>query len=366
MRLLTTLVAWLRHKLDLLLHSGFPVFFWVRPRWSVDEITDQTGKVVIVTGGNSGTGYATSLTLYNAGAKVYLACRNEKKAREAMAEIEKGGQKTMTGYVYPKTKNTTKKGHLEFIKLDLTDLESVERCADEFLKREDKLDILFCNAGIMATPEGQYTKQGYTLQFGTNVLGHQRLTSLLLPLLLKSPPTEPSRVIFTSSAGHAAAPSGGVDFRSVVRDRSEPEPRQGQKPKRGKNERTKWVEYGQAKWGDIALARYLHNEYGRQGRLISVALHPGMVATNLAGHFALTPYIIKFAPWLGQLITRSPAIGASNQIWVATMPDNEARWLSGEYIVPFQRIGRPRPDVEDNTRCEQVWRWCEQQGKKRA
>ncbi|WVR06888.1 hypothetical protein IAU60_003924 [Kwoniella sp. DSM 27419] len=369
MQFLTQLVVWLRHQWDLFFNCGFPVIFWVRPARNLADVPDQTGKVALVTGGNSGTGYATSLALYNAGAKVYLACRNEEKAQKAIEEIKKGGELSWAGYAYSTNKkNGQKKGTVQFVKLDLTDLESVERCASEILKREDKLDLLFANAGVMATQEGMYTKQGYTLQFGTNVLGHQRLVSHLLPLLLNSPPTEPARVIFTSSAGHAMAPKNGVDYHSVIRasDESGADASAGGKPKQGKNEYSKWIEYGQSKWGDVALARYLHNEYGRQGRLITASVHPGLVATNLADHLSMTTAILKWAPWLGHAMTRSPKVGASNQVWIGTMPDHEARWLSGEYIVPYQKVGQPRPDVEDNARCERLWEWCEEQGKKWA
>ncbi|WRT66530.1 uncharacterized protein IL334_003489 [Kwoniella shivajii] len=364
----TTLITWISFQWNAALHAGLPLVFWVRPRWSVDDIPDQSGKVVLVTGGNSGVGYATSLAFYNAGAKVYLACRNEKSAKEAIEQIQKGAVKTMAGYEYHNQKKdgNRQKGSLEFIQLDLTDLESVDNCAEEFLKKEDKLDVLFGNAGIMATPEGLYTKQGYTLQFGTNVIGHQRLISLLLPLLLTSPPTHPSRVIMTTSAGHAMAPSSGVDYKSVVRDSSDPITGEDQDPKQGKNEYGSWVEYGQSKWGNIAISKYLHNAYGRQGRLISVAVHPGLVATNLASHFSLVPYLVKHVSWITPFITRTGAVGAVNQVWAATIPDHDARWISGEYIVPYKSIGIPRPDLQDDEKVEQVWNWCEEQGRKRV
>nr|XP_018262805.1 pod-specific dehydrogenase [Kwoniella dejecticola CBS 10117]OBR84963.1 pod-specific dehydrogenase [Kwoniella dejecticola CBS 10117] len=350
MGLLSAILSWIAYRWDLIVHSGWPGFFWVRPGWSVDEIPDQSGRVVLITGGNSGTGYATALAFYNAGAKVYIACRNEQLANEGIKSIQKGA----------------KKGTVEFIKLDLADLGSVDSCAEEFLKNEKKLDILFANAGVMASPEGLRTKQGYTLQFGTNVLGHHRLISLLLPLLLSSPPTHPSRIILTSSAGHATAPKEGVDLRSVVSDPSDPVQQPGTKPKWGKYEKMRWVEYGQSKWGNIALSNYLHNEYGRQGRLISVAVHPGLVATNLGQHLPFEGFAKKYLPWLVYPITRAPAIGAVNQVWAATVPDEEARWLSGQYIVPFRKVGIARADLQDDKRVEKVWNWCDEQGKKWA
>ncbi|WWC89169.1 uncharacterized protein L201_004087 [Kwoniella dendrophila CBS 6074] len=366
----SAILSWFQFHLNVILHAGLPLVFWVQPKWSIDhDVPDQSGKVILVTGGNSGTGYSTALSLYNAGAKVYIACRNQQKAKEAIKNIQNNNIMTLDGSFKPNPgKNSNiKTGTIEFIKLDLTDLASVDECAQEFLKKEQKLDVLFANAGVMASPEGIYTKQGYTLQFGTNVLGHQRLISLLLPLLLSSPPTNPSRVILTSSAGHAGAPKGGIDFKSVVRDPSEGSiSTQNENPKQGKSEKPKWVEYGQSKWGNIALAKYLYNEYGRKGRLISVAVHPGMIATNLAQHLSLTPYVIKYAPWLAPIITRTPNIGAVNQVWAATISDHDARWIDGQYIVPYRKVGISRPDLKDDEKIDEVWNWCEEQGKKWA
>ncbi|KAK8864565.1 hypothetical protein IAR55_001815 [Kwoniella newhampshirensis] len=364
MEYLLTIWAWIRHKVDTAIHSGIPLVFWVRPWWSADQMPDQTGKTIFVTGGNSGTGYSTCLAFYNAGATVYLACRNESKAQKAMEEIKKGGEINFWGFSYPKRsqeQRDRRKGRLEYICLDLTDLESVDKCADAFLRKEKKLDILFANAGIMATPEGQFTKQGYTLQFGTNVLGHHRLISLLLPLLLSSPPTNPSRVIISSSAGHSMAPTGGVNYQSVIRDPSHP--KDLDKPRQGKHELNKWDEYAQSKWGDIALAKWLNYQHGDQGRLISIAVHPALAATNLADSLGFAAPL-KDIPWLVALITFPAKVGALNQIWAATLALPDAWYLNGEYIVPFQKIGVARPDLNDRKKVEELWSWCDEQAKK--
>jgi NAD(P)-dependent dehydrogenase (short-subunit alcohol dehydrogenase family) len=160
-----------------------------------------------------------------------------------------------------------------------------------------------CGKGtlLIPSPPGMYTKQGYTLQFGTNVrvpillrsfteqkqcLGHQRLITLLLPTLHRTTKRrqQPSRVIITSSAGHTGAPTKGVDLASIKRLPSTRTSTDGQLTP-GKNERAKWVEYGQSKWGNIACAKYLHARFGPtlqmgvqkedEAELISVAVHPG-------------------------------------------------------------------------------------------
>jgi NAD(P)-dependent dehydrogenase (short-subunit alcohol dehydrogenase family) len=113
--------------------SGWPLFFWVQSGFDPSDIPDQSGKVVLITGANSGVGYVSARELYRAGAKVYLACRTESKAREAIKQIGFG------------------KGSLHFLQLDLADLDSVRRAADEVLAKEKRLDVLIANAGIMAT-----------------------------------------------------------------------------------------------------------------------------------------------------------------------------------------------------------------------
>lgn len=145
---------------------------------------------------------------------------------------------------------------------------------------------------LTISPEGEHTKQGYTLQFGSNVIGHQALISALLPLLLSTSrsSSEPARVITLSSLGHESAPRGGIDYHSLIADPeilAKIEKGQDYPAVRGKKELDKWTEYGQSKWGDIALAKYLESVYGphaeegmqsrrvAEGELITFAVHPG-------------------------------------------------------------------------------------------
>lgn len=121
----------------------------------------------MITGGNSGTGYHTAKSYYEHGARVLILCRDASRAAQAMEDIKKGGEVNIySKMVYTPAEAT---GTLDFVQCDLADLNSVESAAKTILEKENRLDLLFANAGIMATPEGQYTKQGYSLQFGTNV-----------------------------------------------------------------------------------------------------------------------------------------------------------------------------------------------------
>ncbi|TYJ56435.1 hypothetical protein B9479_002838 [Cryptococcus floricola] len=81
-------------------HGGNPLVFWRRPTWSVDQIPDHSDKAVLITRGNSGTGYATALALYNAGANVTIACRSLVRAQEAAEDIKKNGDRGTWGVRY--------------------------------------------------------------------------------------------------------------------------------------------------------------------------------------------------------------------------------------------------------------------------
>ena len=113
------------------------------------------GQVVIVTGGNSGTGYATCKALYEKGATVYLACRSRKKALKAIDDIQRGADYDVTGVKYPAIvpdrEEGKELGRLEFLELDLADLSDIERCVREFEQKEQHLDVLYANAGVMAS-----------------------------------------------------------------------------------------------------------------------------------------------------------------------------------------------------------------------
>jgi NAD(P)-dependent dehydrogenase (short-subunit alcohol dehydrogenase family) len=122
--------------------------------------------VALVTGANSGIGYETALALADHGAHVVLACRNKEKARRAFDELE----------------NDLDRSSFELLALDLSDLVSVRRAAEQFLAEHARLDLLINNAGVMGTPYRQ-TADGFELQMATNHLGHFAFTGLLLDRL---------------------------------------------------------------------------------------------------------------------------------------------------------------------------------------
>lgn len=211
--------------------------------WTQNEIPDQQGRLVIVTGGNSGIGYEAALALAGKNAHVIMAVRSVDKGEEAARNIRQQ---------YPKS-------HVTVMGLDLSDLKSVRAFAQKFLKQYDRLDVLINNAGVMALPQRK-TADGFEMQFGTNHLGHFALTGLLLPALKK---TSNSRVVTVSSAMHT---SGDIHFDDLQWEKKY----------------QSWGAYGQSKLANLLFAYELQRRLEAAGiKIISVGCHPGYANTNL-------------------------------------------------------------------------------------
>lgn len=201
---------------------------------------DLTGRQYLITGANSGIGRVTAEVLSRRGAKVWLACRDRDKTAPVLGAIAQGG------------------GDAEFLRLDLSDLNSVRDCAQQFLARSQPLHVLINNAGL-AGRRG-VTKQGFELTFGVNHLGHFLLTELLLPKLLEQPH---SRVVNVSSIAHYDAK--GIDFAALRQPSS------------------LWGvlrAYQVSKLCNVLHAKALARRYGERG-LHAYALHPGVIASDV-------------------------------------------------------------------------------------
>ncbi|KAJ6452659.1 hypothetical protein C8R45DRAFT_1065259 [Mycena sanguinolenta] len=285
------------------------------------DIPDLSGKVIIVTGGNTGIGYHTVKQLLLKNAKVYLAARSPEKAAAAIKDLEE----------------ETKKSAI-FLHLDLADLPTVRKAAETFLSQENKLDILFNNGGVMMCPD-MLTAQNHDLQFGTNVIGHFFLTELLLPALTQSynETQVPARVIHTTSAGHVFSPGNGIDFVSL----------------KGGPERDAWVKsrtlgfmtpsvlYGESKLGNIFVSNYFAKTHSDV--LVSCAVHPGPIHTELMRHQASLIRTI----W-NPLAFPAP-LGAYAQLWAATVATPAQ--ITGQYVVPWGKVGKPDKRAS-NTKLE--------------
>ncbi|KZT27891.1 NAD(P)-binding protein [Neolentinus lepideus HHB14362 ss-1] len=294
-----------------------------KPKFKTEDIPDLSGKVIIVTGANTGIGKETAKALLLRNAKVYIAARSQEKSEQAIKDLEKETGKTAV-----------------FLKLDLADLPSIKAAAEEFKSKETQLHVLFNNAGVMIPPVEQLTAQGYDLQFGTNVLGHFYFTKLLIPTLVETAKTTPEgkvRVITTSSSGHLFH---GLDF-ATFKD----------SPKRKKLGTTRL--YAQSKFGNIVFANELGRRYGDS--IVSVSLNPGNIQSDLQR------YTKGIQRTLILSILYPTPYGAVTQLWAGT--SKEGLELNGKYAIPWARVGPARKDTADPQLGKELWEWLEEQVK---
>ncbi|XXH05959.1 hypothetical protein Hte_012402 [Hypoxylon texense] len=298
-----------------------------------DSLPDLTGKVFIVTGGNSGIGYYTVAHLAEHGAHVYMGVRSAEKGAAAIASIKKA---------YPAA------ARIDLLPMDLTDLSSVVAAAARFLALETSLHGLVNNAGIMATPFA-LTRDGHEAQWQTNYLAHWVLTEHLLPLLRRTAETAPPggvRVVNLSSSGHLGAPKGGIRFD----DPSLPDGARG-------GGGGKWARYGQSKLANVLHARTLHARYGPPGSPPSsrardgdgdggeiwvASVHPGMVETNIATSVGESgsPVAGAFSVFRALGLVWPTDKGSWNSVFCAASPAMTAA-QSGAYLEIYGRCGEP-------------------------
>jgi NAD(P)-dependent dehydrogenase (short-subunit alcohol dehydrogenase family) len=265
------------------------------PPWSPGDIGDQTGRVALITGANSGIGFATARALADRGAHVVLACRNPEKARHAADELE----------------SELDRSSIELLTLDLSDLVSVRRAAEQFLAAHARLDLLINNAGVMGTPYRQ-TPDGFELQMATNHLGHFAFTGLLLNRLLTS---GRARVVTVSSLMHRI---GHIDFDDVA----------------GLKIRNTWSHYGSSKLANLLFTADLSRRLDAAGEsVLAVGAHPGWTRSNLIGNGAALgsgKVRARAGSAFGTFLGQSAAAGAWPTLYAATSPDVR----SGQFIGP--------------------------------
>lgn len=273
--------------------------------WTAAQIPDQTGRIAVITGANSGIGLETARELAAKGATVVMACRSRSKAEEAMVDIRQ--------------RNPAAK--LDFVALDLSRQASVKEAAATVLQRYPRIDLLINNAGVMWLEEGR-TEDGFELHIGTNHFGHFTWTLLLLPAIRDVPG---SRVVTVSSIAHR---SGRLTLDDINHSR----------------EYTRHGAYGQSKLANLMFALELERRLRKSGaRTISVASHPGVTGTNLANDWSgrqsnpLSRLAIRWWP----LVSQRPEAGALPSLYVATAADVRG----GDYYGPrfFEVFGAPKP-----------------------
>ncbi|KPM45242.1 hypothetical protein AK830_g1286 [Neonectria ditissima] len=262
------------------------------------------GRVAVVTGVSSGLGVETVRALAVTGLKLFLTARDLAKAKTALAEIWQDGS-------------------MELIEMDQKSLESVRTAAKNILARTDVVNILINNAGIMAVPELELSKDGFESQFATNHLSHFLLFQLLKPALLKATtPNFQSRVVILSAAAHRISRIGAADDYSFQKSSYDP-----------------WLAYARSKTANIYMANEIERRYGSAG-LHATSIHPGVIATPLSKHVP-DDLAAKIVQELGTSI-KSLEQGAATTVLAAVGKEWEGR--GGVYLSDCAEAERGEDD----------------------
>ena len=292
--------------------------------WTSGDIPSQADRTVLITGANSGIGFATALELARKGAQIILPARTQTKAEDAASRIL--------------AQIPNAKLHPEL--LDLASLSSIRSFAERTIERfpGESLDLLINNAGVMALPKREETEDGFERQFATNYLGPFALTALLLPSVKAKPG---SRVVTVSSS---MSHRGKIEFDNLQSERV-------YKPMSGA--------YAQSKLADLIFAQELQRRLTLAGSpILSTAAHPGYAVTNLqADHVGtgLTLLMNVMKPFFSQ----DAAHGALPTLFAAAAPEA----VPGGYYGPdgigelkgFPKAVRPAQRALDPAVAKRLW-----------
>jgi NAD(P)-dependent dehydrogenase (short-subunit alcohol dehydrogenase family) len=271
----------------------------------VTEGLDLHGKTILVTGVNSGIGQESARVLSLRGARILGAARTRDKARDAC--------EALPGEAIP-------------LECELSEPASVRACVREAAEH-GPLDVLLCNAGIMALPE-RTLHHGQELQLLTNHIGHFILVTGLLEHLAPD-----ARIVMLSSDAHRRAPEAGIQFDDLSFAA-------GYRP---------WTAYGQSKLANLLFARSLARRLQGTARTAN-AVHPGVIATNLGRHMPLAARAMM--PLASALALKTIPQGAATQCYVATHPS--LRDTRSEYFADCN-VARPSRHARDDALAERLW-----------
>ena len=292
--------------------------------WADHNISDQSGKTYVITGANSGIGFATTQALAYKNAHIVMACRNLAKAENARSHVL----------------NELPSANIDIVQLDLASLASVTECANTLRTSYEKIDVLINNAGL-GWIERTETYDGFEMQIGANHLGHFALTGKLIGLLKKAPE---ARVVSVASLAHYW---GRIHFEDLHLNR-----RYG----RAKG-------YGQSKLANLLFGLELQRFFDNNNLDIqSIIAHPGMSGTNIANsaleagnHKLLSKITNAITPYLSQ----TPQLGCLPTLHAAT----SSEVTGGEYFGPkhaFEIFGTPAKariakHARDESSASQLW-----------
>ncbi|KAH9835137.1 NAD-P-binding protein [Rhodofomes roseus] len=305
-----------------------------------DDLPSLTGKVVVVTGGNGGIGYATIQHLARHGAKVYMAARDEAKARASIDKLHDEGLAPGDGQII-------------WLRLDLNEPSVARAAAEELLSQEDRLDILINNA---AMPRGPYTRAQHDIQDAmmTNHIGPFVFTMTLLPLLAKTAaePGSDVRIVNVSSGGIAFL-RRGIRFRN--RDDF--------------NDEHKWdiipgpslARYCRSKLANVLFTTELQRRFNEAGTpIVTMSVDPGLVRTEGVENDAASqpPGVSHVMSLLIRALWTPPARGAFTSVFAAAAPVVRAQMerYKGAYLQAPGRIGAPpHADARNPALARELW-----------
>lgn len=268
------------------------------------------GKIVIITGANTGLGFANAIDYATRGGKIYIACRDKKRGGDALIEIKKQSGSE----------------NVHFLQLDLASLDSVREFVKKFKEHEKKLDILVNNAGIYGGAKS-FTKDGFEMQMGVNHLGHFLLTNLLLDMLKKS---NQGRIVVVSSMAHTW---GKIEHDNFMNEKSSSQGRV----------------YGNTKLANVLFTRELAKKL--EGTNVTVnSCHPGMVRTEIQRDVNIVVQHILFG--IVYLFVKSPMEGAQTQIRLGIDPNLSN--VSGKYFADCKEK-KPSKRSEDDETAKWLW-----------
>jgi NAD(P)-dependent dehydrogenase (short-subunit alcohol dehydrogenase family) len=272
-------------------------------KWSAADVPDQSGRVAIITGANSGIGYGAAAVLAAKGAHVVLAVRNLDKGNDAKARITAASPNSV----------------VTVQELDLTSLDNIRKAAGELRAAHPRIDLLINNAGVMYTDKAK-TKDGFELQFGTNHLGHFALTGQLLDNMLA---VDGSRVVTVSSVGHRIR--ARIHFEDLQLE----------------NNYDRVVAYGQSKLANLLFTYELARRLTLKGSpTIATAAHPGAADTDLLRNMPGGIRQVGQFVW-SNFIAQSADMGAEPTLRAATDPGAKNAEYYGPGGIGEQR-GHPK------------------------
>ncbi|MEE3852915.1 oxidoreductase [Gordonia sp. LSe1-13] len=293
--------------------------------WGPSQAPRMDGRVVVVTGANSGIGFETVRHLAGLGAHVVMACRNVDTASAARSDVL----------------NSFPDGQVSVVQTDLSDLSSIRKAADEIIATHPVVDVLINNAGVMAGHR-ELTVDGFEMDFGTNFLGHFALTGRLLPRLLAA---ESGRVVTVGSNAHRG---GKVDFDDLDMSRSF----------------STSNAYRRAKFSQLVFAVQLQRRLTMAGHStpISVAAHPGATHSGVmrdSGKVLSWLFTTPSLHWIRRTFIMEGPQGALPSVRAATDPTA----IGGQYYGPSGPLElsgppvlvRPSPRVQDPGLGKRLW-----------